>query len=196
MPSDYLRIVIPGEARAWSARIVTGHKRDGGVFATLANSKPAVQYTNLVKDAMWRAAHEAGWPPADGPVELQITSYRQPPKSRPKRRALTPRESYPCSVPDCTNLQKLVEDAGKKILWVDDSRVVDVRTRKFYCEPGEPDRLEIEVRLVSVGPPDIPASVRDRWARADRMREEEWRQEQAREAAAAEANVPLPLEVQ
>jgi hypothetical protein len=145
-----------------------------------------------------------------GRVGVWIVVYKERPASRtPKRREMRPEELHWVTKSDRTNYLKACEDALKGIVFRDDCQVIAGEPLKLY---GTPPRTEIMVRAVwetpeelyaraqaealAEGPcdlSDIPAAVRDRWARADRMREEEWREERDREAAAAESNVPLPM---
>jgi Holliday junction resolvase RusA-like endonuclease len=150
-----IRITIPGRAVPWSVQAVTRRGRSGKSFAALTSKPTVADYRALVKQLVWQAVQEAGWEAEDGPLALTLVVWRQAPKSRPKRRALTPRESYPCSKPDCTNYQKLAEDAGKALLWDDDSRIVHVQTLKLYAPPGHGERLEIHVRRVEETPGEL-----------------------------------------
>ena len=66
-------------------------------------------------------------PRFEGAVKVAMGFGFERPKSvKPKKRP------YHTVKPDLTNLAKLVEDAANKILWNDDSQIVDLRIYKFY----------------------------------------------------------------
>ena len=144
-----IRIVIPGRAVPWSVKA-----RNSGGFAQMYNGARVKNYGAYVRALVAHQAQEEGWEAQDGPVALTIVIQRAAPKSRPKRRSWTQKEKFPCSRPDCTNIQKLVEDAGTGILWVDDSRIVQIQTVKFYAPTTRPQEelVEIFVRRVEECP--------------------------------------------
>ena len=51
---------------------------------------------------------------------------------------------YPTVPPDLNNIIKPIEDAMKGILFHDDRDIVEYgRTKKIYCEPGEPPGVSV-----------------------------------------------------
>lgn len=62
--------------------------------------------------------------PLDGPLWLDIIFCMPLPKKQVR--------DYPTCKPDLSNLIKAVEDAGNKILWNDDSQIVELSARKIY----------------------------------------------------------------
>ena len=147
-----LVIVVPGHVTSWQQETKHRRTRAGKHYSAPGDIPAAAAYREHLKQHIWLAAREAHWEIPVGPVEVRILAFRQPPQSRPKVRALTLREAYPCGRPDCTNALKIAEDAATEILWKDDSYNCDVRSAKFYCEPGEPERLEIHVRVITESP--------------------------------------------
>lgn len=71
-----------------------------------------------------------GRPPMDGPVGLTIlATYLVPPSWSGRKRA---NAYWKATRPDAGNLQKLLEDAMNKIVFVDDAQVASVIVRKIY----------------------------------------------------------------
>lgn len=70
----------------------------------------------------------------DVPVRVEITFYRQRPKSVPKKVRL------PVSRPDWDNYAKLVMDALEKYVYHNDSQITTAIVQKRF---GEPPRIEI-----------------------------------------------------
>ena len=74
--------------------------------------------------------------PLDGPLTLEATFYLPRPKSVPRSRR------YPEVKPDLDNLLKAVKDALRGLIYLDDSRIVEVRARKLY---DAAPRVEVRV---------------------------------------------------
>lgn len=64
--------------------------------------------------------------PFEGPIEVSIQFYLQPPKKIPKGR------TGPTVKPDIDNLIKGVFDGMNKIAWNDDAQVIKVVSSKHY----------------------------------------------------------------
>jgi Holliday junction resolvase RusA-like endonuclease len=79
-----------------------------------------------------------------GPVELLITATFPVPKSWPikKRNNALTGYLYPVTKPDFDNIEKMVADAIKGVVWRDDSQVVASRFRKVY---GQTPTLQVIV---------------------------------------------------
>jgi Holliday junction resolvase RusA-like endonuclease len=74
--------------------------------------------------------------PVDGPLVMTIMFYLPRPKSLPKR------VIYPITKPDLSNCLKAIEDALNGIVFVDDSRLVEIRMAKRYdAAPGAHIRI-------------------------------------------------------
>lgn len=82
--------------------------------------------------------------PLDGPLELDVRMYMPVPRSKSnkwKADAIAGR-IRPTVKPDWDNGGKLT-DALNRIVWIDDTQIVDGRVRKFYSERP---RTEVRVR--------------------------------------------------
>lgn len=132
-----LSFEIPGEPRGW-ARARTG----GGKFFT--DSKTRSEKATV---AWW--AKKAGAVIADGPLQLTIIAYQGIPKSASKKRraAMLSGAERPTKKPDSDNLAKLTMDALNKVVWRDDTQVVDLTVRKFWSD--EP-RIQIYISPASL----------------------------------------------
>lgn len=77
--------------------------------------------------------------PYAGPLLVTAVFVMPVPKSWPMKRRIAALggSAPPTSKPDLDNLFKLVTDALNGVVWVDDSQIVQVVTRKVYgSEPG------------------------------------------------------------
>lgn len=106
----------------------------------------------------------------DGLLDVRCVFYKPRPKGHygTGRNADLLKDSAPAApptTPDSGKLARAVHDALTGVLWTDDSRIVDEVNAKRYCAKGEPERVEIEVRLaqaqtvgdlVAMGALDLP----------------------------------------
>lgn len=70
-----------------------------------------------------------------GPIDLAIDIYRATPKkyqTKPKQALIEKGELRPTTKPDVDNYVKGVKDGLNKVIWQDDSQVVNLTVRKFY----------------------------------------------------------------
>lgn len=70
-------------------------------------------------------------------IKLKADIYLMPPKkyrTGPKRKLIASGELRPTTKPDLDNLIKGIKDGCNKIIWHDDSQVVEMTVRKFYSE--------------------------------------------------------------
>src|SRR4030095_13559116 len=123
--------------------------------------KPLIKNGRMVTRAIdsnpntpqWKAAIAAAsrdaysGPLIDGPVRLTVRIFRVRPKKhyRTGRNAHLLRDDapeWPTSAPDNKKLVRAIEDALNRVLWIDDSRVVDQRATKQW---GESECVEIIV---------------------------------------------------
>lgn len=75
----------------------------------------------------------------EGAAALSVTFYLPRPKSIKNK-------SVPhLKKPDLDKLVRSVKDAMSKVVWRDDSVVVEIQARKRYARPGETPRAEINV---------------------------------------------------
>lgn len=96
-------------------------------------------------DLAWMARRAMeGREPFECAVVLEVTATLPVPKSwsRTDRNLASQGMIFHTAKPDCDNLLKSI-DALNKIVWIDDSQVVDARVRKVY---GNMPRLDITVR--------------------------------------------------
>lgn len=71
------------------------------------------------------------------PIKLQADIYLMPPKkyhTGPKRALIASGELLPTTKPDLDNLIKGIKDGCNKVIWHDDSQIVEMNVRKFYSE--------------------------------------------------------------
>jgi len=68
----------------------------------------------------------------ESPVALELLFKMKRPKSVSKKK----RPEHTVK-PDLSNLIKLVEDAANRILYNDDSQILEIKARKEYAEEGE-----------------------------------------------------------
>lgn len=68
-------------------------------------------------------------PPLEGPLEVKIVfSFLRPESVSEKKRP------FHTVKPDCSNLVKVIEDAGNKLIWRDDSLIFSLKIIKQYAE--------------------------------------------------------------
>lgn len=139
---------LPGEPR--------GKGRPRSRVAWTKGDKPFVAvYTDAETRAYERALALAakvamrGKEPMGGPLRAFVAAYMSVPGSwsNSKRDAALVGKIRPMGRPDVDNMLKVI-DALNKIVWTDDSVVVDVRVAKFYSERP---RLVIKVFALDEG---------------------------------------------
>jgi len=83
-----------------------------------------------------------------GPLELEVKVYKSTLKSFSKKKAVAAErgELRPSKKPDVDNYIKGIKDGLNKVLWQDDSQIVDLHVSKFYSEKP---RIEIKVTPLS-----------------------------------------------
>lgn len=120
---------IPGEPVA-QGRPRAGKTRTGKtVLYDPVKSKDFKQFVRLV------AAQHAPKELITGPIKLHVDVYRPTPKNlqtKPKQALINSGELRPTTRPDVDNYVKGVKDGLSKVIWEDDSQVVDLTVRKFY----------------------------------------------------------------
>lgn len=139
-----------GSKRAFAVR--KGGKRiDGKMVGGTFTGRVAVSDDNPKsagwKDKVAQVAGEvmAGRPVMEGPVMLGLRFYLLRPKGHVGKRGLRPKApAFHTIKPDVLKLARAVEDALSKVVYRDDSQIVDYdRLGKRY---GSPERVEVTVR--------------------------------------------------
>jgi len=77
-----------------------------------------------------RAMIEAGRKPIEGPVQLTVRAIFVIPASWPKKKQAA--AHWKCSKPDLDNIVKLIKDAVKSVVWIDDAQVSKLDAEKIY----------------------------------------------------------------
>lgn len=83
----------------------------------------------------------------EGPLYLEVKIFKPSLKSfsKKKKAAAERGEVRPTTKPDVDNYVKSIKDACNKVIWKDDSQIVDLHVSKFYSENP---RIEIKVKPV------------------------------------------------
>ena len=80
-----------------------------------------------------------------GPLRLKVKVFRPTLKSFSKKKKVAAErgEIRPTTKPDVDNYIKSIFDGLNKVIWKDDSQVVDLQVSKFYSENP---RIEVEIQ--------------------------------------------------
>ncbi|MFC5773709.1 MULTISPECIES: RusA family crossover junction endodeoxyribonuclease [Ectobacillus] len=83
----------------------------------------------------------------EGPLLLEVKVFKSSLKSFSNKKKLQAEQGIlrPTSKPDVDNYVKGIKDACNKVLWKDDSQVVELRVSKWYSEKP---RIEVAVQLL------------------------------------------------
>ena len=83
-----------------------------------------------------------------GPLELRVKVYKSTLKSFSKKKAAEAErgELRPAKKPDVDNYIKGIKDGLNKVIWQDDSQIVDLHVSKFYSSSP---RIEVEVTTLT-----------------------------------------------
>lgn len=119
-----------------------------GVYTPKATTDLETEVRLACYEAMAKARKETLF---QGPLSIDLTFFMPIPKSWSKRKKDDARfmRILPTTKPDWDNLGKLVCDALNRVLYVDDSQIVDARVRKLYA-----DIPRIEVTVEALNPED------------------------------------------
>lgn len=150
MSTTPLHIVIPGEP------VAQGRPRTR-VVRSKAGQMRALVY-DPAKSRNWKATAQAhmrqalgNQPPLPGPVKLGVTCYFTCPRSQWRTRS--PRQlRWHTKTPDLDNCLKIVQDAGKGVLWLDDSQVAHCTVAKFIAAQGQPPCVLVELWELELPP--------------------------------------------
>lgn len=82
-----------------------------------------------------------------GPLKMRVIVYRPSLKSFSKKKATEAENGLlrPVTKPDVDNYVKGIKDACNKVLWHDDSQIVDLSVSKYYSNRP---RVEIKVEVI------------------------------------------------
>ena len=92
----------------------------------------------------WQMKPYAPNEPLRGPVEVRYSFFMRVPKSTSgvQRRQMLNRKIYHIKKPDLDNLEYLITNAMKGIIYHDDSQIVRKFAEKFY---GDPPKVVVQV---------------------------------------------------
>jgi len=118
---------VPGDCVPWA--------RAGGRGTRHFTPTRQRNYMGAVKDLAMRAMGDRA--PLDGPLVMKAMFVYAWPASMSARKRGLPGAAFKISTPDVDNLAKLIKDAIKGVVWVDDARVCDLHIWKRYGDrPG------------------------------------------------------------
>lgn len=142
---ETIRITVYGVAQpAGSKRGFAFKRKNGSTGVAISDANPkSREFKNVVSDAAREAYHG---PLLQGPLDVTMIFVRPRLKGHYRKDGTVKPafvDALPTSKPDVLKLARGVEDALSKIVYLDDSQIVDERIRKVY---GEPARVEIEIR--------------------------------------------------
>lgn len=132
----------PGHKGRHRARIIFP-RGNGRPFIHFHPDPATERYEEALRD--YASILMRGRPPSTKPLALVVHAFREIPQSWPGRdreEALAD-AIRPTSRPDGDNYLKVAQDALNKIVWIDDSQIVDARVLKYYSHLPA---LRIEVR--------------------------------------------------
>lgn len=90
------------------------------------------------------------WEPLDEPLKIDISFYREIPKSwsKKKQEQANNGELLPVSKPDVDNYLKCFLDGNTGVVWKDDNCIIEINTRKLYSKVP---RAEMKVYTLDNG---------------------------------------------
>lgn len=132
-PGAFVTIRLPGPPRG------KGRPRFGrrGDFVAVWTDQKTSSYEEALSEAGLNAMGSRE--PRLGAVSVRIEAAISIPESwsKKKREAALAGDLMPTGKPDFDNISKIVGDALNKIVWKDDSQIINASFRKFYAEvPG------------------------------------------------------------
>ena len=137
MSTLLMQLTIPGEPQGKQR-----HKwSPGGTYSP----KKTVNYETYIKELF--AVKYPDFVPVEGALELELTALLTIPASiSNKRKAMMKsNEIRPAKRPDVDNLVKIVMDALEKLVYKNDSQIVDESTHKFFSI-----RPRLEIRIYEI----------------------------------------------
>ena len=142
--------------------------RGSKTIAKAKNGRTFIRDDNPHSKAWMRCVARAGrmamgsTEATDLPCVLVVTIFRHRPKGHfGTRGLLLSAAAYPATKPDLTKCVRGIEDGLNGVVWTDDSRVVEQRTKKRFG-----DREEVLIEVFT-----LPATMRDGAVQAVEMRQ-------------------------
>lgn len=135
-----VEFTVPGEPRGKGR---PRFARKGGFVYTDHKTK---DYENMVK-AAYRMVYGDYQFPEDSSLLLFVTAYFKIPKSTSKRKADLMRQGVirPTKTPDWDNIGKIIADGCNKLIWDDDSHVIQGTVEKFYSDDPRVDVVVLDM---------------------------------------------------
>ena len=102
------------------------------------NSSKSTTYKQMIKIHAKNAMNKAHKSMTERPLKMELTFFFKPPKSYTKKklRAVETGELRYTKLPDADNLAKTVMDALNKLLYKDDSQIVELSVKKRIRNRG------------------------------------------------------------
>lgn len=115
--------------------VAQGRPRAGKSFAGNTVLYDPIKSRNFKQYVSMVASQHAPRKLIAGPIHLSVDIYRATPKkyqTKPKQELIEKGLLLPTTKPDVDNYVKGVKDGISKIIWQDDSQIVNLNVRKFY----------------------------------------------------------------
>jgi Holliday junction resolvase RusA-like endonuclease len=153
--TSIVRFTVPGVAQTKGSTRAFIPKGWNRAIITNDNPKAKNWQQRIAEHAANALALQQLQPFADGGVVLDVWFYLpRPQKFLMKKWAHV--DVPHTTRPDGDKLLRLAKDALSKVIWRDDSQVIDAYVHKRYVRAGELPRAEITVRAVTA---DLPRPV-------------------------------------
>lgn len=127
---------IPGQPKAQARPRfgVVKSKSTGKAHAVAFDPKESRDYKNWIKLCSTEAVKICGWKYTEKQLAVDIEAYFEIPKSKTNKFKQQAMEGTirPTIKPDLDNIAKGVLDALNKLIFKDDSQVVELTIKKFY----------------------------------------------------------------
>lgn len=137
-----VRFTVPGRAEPRGSKTI-GKAKNGRTFIRDDNPHSKAWMQRVAKAGRQAMGSTEA---TDSPCVLVITIFRPRPKGHyGSRGLLASAAAYPATKPDLTKCVRGIEDALNDVVWTDDSRVVEQRTKKRF---GDREEVLIEVYVM------------------------------------------------
>lgn len=119
------------------------------VIAQVYNSREAEAYMRAAGAFMLKARNESGvFAPLDGLLRVELFAFHGDVPARLRKQHESGVLLRKGTKPDTDNIQKIIGDAGNKILWVDDAQIAEWSASKWYAQKDTAPRVELVVHRV------------------------------------------------